>query len=76
VTVERLTAGQAFYRTVQSAFLTGLAGASGFRERQWRLIRGGRGRVDLAVLRWTVMSRCLSSSRSRGPTGMRSRRIA
>jgi hypothetical protein len=23
--------------------------ASGFRERQWRLIRGGRGRVDLAV---------------------------
>jgi hypothetical protein len=25
------------------------AGASGFRERQWRLIRGGRGRVDLAV---------------------------
>ena len=47
--VERLTAGQAFHRTVQSAFLTGLAGASGFRERQWRLIRGGRGRVDLAV---------------------------
>ena len=47
--VERLTAGQAFHRTVQSAFLTGLAGASGFRERPWRLIRGGRGRVDLAV---------------------------
>ena len=47
--VERLTAGQAFHRTVQSAFLTGLAGASGFKERQWRLIRGGRGRVDLAV---------------------------
>jgi len=38
-----------FRRTVQSAFLAGLAGASGFRERQWRLIRGGRGRVDLAV---------------------------
>ena len=48
--VERLTAGQAFHRTVQSAFLTGLAGASGFKERQWRLIRGGRGRVDLAVV--------------------------
>jgi hypothetical protein len=47
--VERLTAGQAFHRTVQSAFLTGLAGASGFRERPWRLIWGGRGRVDLAV---------------------------
>ena len=47
--VERLTAGQAFHRTVQSAFLIGLAGASGSRERQWRLIRGGRGRVDLAV---------------------------
>ena len=47
--VERLAAGQSFHRTVQSAFLTGLAGASGFRERQWRLIRGGRGRVDLAV---------------------------
>ena len=49
VAVERLTAGQAFHRTVQSAFLTGLTGASGFRERQWRLIQGGRGRVDLAV---------------------------
>jgi hypothetical protein len=49
VGIERLSAGQAFHRTVQSAFLTGLAGASGFRERQWRLIRGGRGRVDLAV---------------------------
>jgi hypothetical protein len=49
VRVERLTAGQAFHRTVQAAFLTGLAGASGFRERPWRLIRGGRGRVDLAV---------------------------
>ena len=47
--VERLTAGQAFHRTVQSAFLAGLAGASGFRERQWQLIRGRRGRVDLAV---------------------------
>jgi len=49
VAVERLTAGQAFHRTVQSAFLAGLAGAPGFRERQWRLIRGRRGRVDLAV---------------------------
>jgi hypothetical protein len=27
----------------------GLAGASGFREGQWRLVRGGGGRVDLAV---------------------------
>jgi hypothetical protein len=49
VAVERLTAGQVFHRTVQSAFLTGLAGASGFKERPWRLIRGRRGRVDLAV---------------------------
>jgi hypothetical protein len=49
VAVERLTAGQTFHKTVQSAFLTGLVGASGFKERQWRLIRGSRGRVDLAV---------------------------
>jgi hypothetical protein len=49
VAIERLTAGQAFHQTVQAAFLTGLAGASGFKERQWRLIKGGRGRVDLAV---------------------------
>ena len=47
--IERLAAGQAFHKTVQSAFLTGLAGAIGFPERQWRLVRGGRGRVDLAV---------------------------
>jgi hypothetical protein len=49
VAIERLTAGQAFHQTVQAAFLTGLAGASGFKERQWQLIKGGRGRVDLAV---------------------------
>jgi hypothetical protein len=49
VAIERLAAGQAFHKTVQSAFLTGLAGATGFPERQWRLVRGGRGRVDLAV---------------------------
>jgi hypothetical protein len=49
VAIERLTAGQAFHKIVQAAFLTGLAGASGFKERQWRLISGGRGRVDLAV---------------------------
>jgi hypothetical protein len=49
VAVERLIAGQAFHKTVQSAFLTGLAGASGYPERQWRLIGGGCGRVDLAV---------------------------
>jgi hypothetical protein len=49
VAIERLTTGQAFHQTVQAAFLTGLAGASGFKERQWRLIKGGRGRVDLAV---------------------------
>jgi len=49
VTVERLTARQAFHKTVQSAFLAGLAGGLGFRERQWRLVRGGPGRVDLAV---------------------------
>jgi hypothetical protein len=49
VVIERLAAGQAFHKTVQSAFLAGLAGGSGFRERHWRLVRGGRGRVDLAV---------------------------
>jgi hypothetical protein len=49
VAIERLAAGQAFHKTVQSAFLTGLTGASGFPERQWRLVQGGRGRVDLAV---------------------------
>jgi len=49
VVIERLTAGQAFHQTVQPAFLTGLTGASGFKERQWRLIKGGRGHVDLAV---------------------------
>ena len=47
--IERLAEGQVFHRTVQSAFLTGLMGASGFKERRWRLIAGGRGRVDLAV---------------------------
>lgn len=49
VSIERLTAGQAFHRRVQAGFLTGLAGASGFRERPWRLVAGRRGRVDLAV---------------------------
>lgn len=47
--IERLAAGQAFHRTVQSAFLSGLAGGSGFAERRWRLVAGSRGRVDLAV---------------------------
>ena len=47
--IERLAAGQAFHRTVQSAFLAGLVGALGFPERQWRLLAGRRGRVDLAV---------------------------
>jgi hypothetical protein len=49
VPVERLVTGQAFHRAVQSAFLSGLVGGSGFKERRWRLIAGGRGRVDLAV---------------------------
>jgi len=49
VPIERLAAGQAFHRRVQTAFLTGLAGASGFRERPWRLVAGRRGRVDLVV---------------------------
>ena len=40
--VERLTAGQAFHRAVQSAFLTGFAGASGFKEHRWRLTRVAR----------------------------------
>lgn len=47
--IQSLLAGQAFHREVQSAFLTGLAGAAGFPERPWRLIAGRRGRVDLAV---------------------------
>src|SRR5690242_8290580 len=47
--VERLVAGQAFHRTVQHAFLTGLTGAVGFPERRWRLITGRHGRLDLAV---------------------------
>jgi hypothetical protein len=49
VPIERLAAGQAFHRTVQSAFLSGLAGGSGSKERRWRLVAGGHGRVDLAV---------------------------
>jgi hypothetical protein len=49
VPIERLAAGQAFHRAVQSAFLSGLAGGSGSKERHWRLVAGGRGRVDLAV---------------------------
>lgn len=48
--VERLATGRAFHDTVQSAFLTDLANATGFRERRWRLTAGGRGRVDLAVV--------------------------
>jgi hypothetical protein len=75
VGVERLTAGQAFHRTVQSAFLTGLAGASGFRERQWRLIRGGRGRVDLAV-EVDGDEQMLVIIEIKGTDWMRSRRIA
>jgi hypothetical protein len=35
---------------VQSAFLADLTGATGFRERGWRLTAGGRGRVGLAVV--------------------------
>jgi hypothetical protein len=49
VPIERLAAGQAFHRTVQSAFLSGFVGGSGSKERRWRLVAGGRGRVDLAV---------------------------
>ena len=48
--VERLAKGRAFHDTVQSAFLTDLANATGFKERGWRLTTGGRGRVDLAVV--------------------------
>ena len=50
MTVERLAAGRAFHDAVQSAFLTDLTDATGFRERGWRLAAGGRGRVDLAVI--------------------------
>ena len=35
---------------MQSAFLADLTGATGFRERQWRLTAAGRGRVGLAVV--------------------------
>lgn len=48
--VERLAKGRAFHDAVQSAFLTDLADATGFKERGWRLAAGGRGRVDLAVV--------------------------
>ena len=47
--VERLAAGQAFHRAVQSAFLSGLGGGFGSAERRRRLVAGGGGRVDLAV---------------------------
>ena len=57
--VERLAAGQAFHRTVQSAFLNGLAGASGFRERRWRLVAHNRGSVDLAVEVEDTAGRCV-----------------
>ena len=48
--VERLAKGRPFHNAVQAAFLTDLMGATGFRERGWRLTAGGRGRVDLAVV--------------------------
>ena len=72
--IERLAAGQAFHKTVQSAFLTGLAGASGFPNAS-----GGLSGAVAGVTwpsRWTATSRCWSSSRSRGLTGMRSRQTA
>ena len=47
--VERLAAGQAFHRAVQSAFLFGLGGGFGSAERRRRPVAGGGGRVDLAV---------------------------
>ena len=47
--VKQLAAGQAFHKQVQSAFLSGLTGAAGFTEGQWRLLGQRRGRVDLAV---------------------------
>lgn len=47
--VKQLAAGQVFHKQVQSAFLSGLTGAAGFPERQWRLLGQRRGRVDLAV---------------------------
>ena len=47
--VERLAAGQAFHRAVQSAFLSGLGGGFGSAERRRRLVAGGGGRADLAV---------------------------
>ncbi len=50
MTVERLAKGRAFHATVQTAFLTDLAHATGFRERGWRLMAGRRGRVDLAAV--------------------------
>ena len=45
MTVERLATGRAFHNAVQSAFLTDLTEATGFRERGWRLAAGGRGRL-------------------------------
>ena len=75
VPIERLMAGQAFHKIVQSAFLTGLVGVSGFGERPWGHVPGRRGRASLGR-RWTARSQCSWSSRSRGPAGMRSPPIA
>jgi len=50
VAVERLARGRAFHDTVQSAFLADLTGATGFRERGWRLTAGGRGRVEKMLI--------------------------
>ena len=73
MTVERLAKGRAFHDTVQTAFLTDLAHATGFRERGWRLMAGGRGRVDLAVVT-DDREKMLIIIEIRAPTGTRSER--
>lgn len=73
MTVERLAKGRAFHDTVQTAFLTDLAHATGFRERGWRLLAGGRGRVDLAVVT-DDREKMLIIIEIRAPTGTRSER--
>jgi hypothetical protein len=48
--IERLNRGRRFHQIVQTAFLTGLAGASACPEHQLRLTRTSRGRVDIHVV--------------------------